>query len=124
MLDKNYDIYYSSNYEKELTYAVVGKLSNRLLHYKNIEGEKLYQTSRLFNLIAKRKFDTKLELSANGNKLFNLELAKTICSKKLFKSNYNIELLGKKRINFSQEKLIKGKKDLMPILMAVGLLEE
>lgn len=63
-------------------------------------------------------------LSIASKKQFKIEKLINVKSNKVFRINKNLLISGKKITNFRTNKIVKAKKDILPILIAAGLLGE
>lgn len=103
---------------------LVGTKRYNLVQNYRLEAIMLDSLKSIIEVIGTKQFKNRLDTDIKGIKQFNTSLDRDILGIKRFNINKSMEIAGVKQINLLEKRTIKAKKDITPILTAIGLFGE
>ena len=103
---------------------LVGTKQYNLKYNYRLEAIVLNSLKSITEIIGTRQFKNRLDTDIKGIKQFNLNLDRDIFGIRQSEIHKEMEVAGVKQINLLEKRTIKAKKDITPILTAIGLFGE
>jgi hypothetical protein len=103
---------------------IFGIKEYNLKYNYRLEAIVLHSLKSITEIIGTKQFKNRLDQDIKGIKQFNLNLDRDIFGIRQSEIHKEMEVAGVKQINLLEKRTIKAKKDITPILTAIGLFGE